>query len=643
MAPFDDDDDDDDLADTTFPRRRDKKGRSPGIVSSPAPVDPASGSLGAPISLDRYLLRRQLGRGAMGEVHLCKDGRIGRDVAMKVILPLAQSDTQARARFIREARVQGQLEHPSIVPVYDLGIDPTGAIFFTMKYLRGMTLAQVIRGLRHKDKETVKHYSRRRLVAAFASVCLAVDFAHARGVVHRDLKPSNIMLGDFGEVYVLDWGIAKLKEPEPDRGVAVEDSLEEDVQTAAGKILGTFGYMAPEQALGRGAALDKRSDIYSLGAILFELLTLEPLIPKSSWNEMLSTTLKGAASAKASERAPDKDVPPELEAICVKATRLQAEERYASARELHDAVERYLDGDRDVEVRSQLALKFARAADEAAMKSVFGGPGSEDARRDALREVARALALDPTNAEALRALGRIVTELPRAVPKEVHAEVEAATAARRRQQLRYGARANSAGTALIVPFGLWMGVRDAPLFGGMALFTLGAVVFQVIAARLEGRRSTHGLVYAAYVCNVAACVLIGRVFGPLFVMPMLLALLTFAYCMSHAATYRLAVLLTGTLALLGSVGIELSGLVEPSYVFHDGGITILPNAVMLPKVPTIAGLVVVSLFLAVAPGVIMGRLQDSLKEAEKRSAMHVWHLKQLLPHQTNPSPPARRG
>jgi serine/threonine-protein kinase len=641
MAPFDDDDDDD-LADTTFPRRRDGRGRSPGMESSPAPVDPASGSLGAPISLDRYLLRRQLGKGAMGEVHLCKDGRIGRDVAMKVILPLAQSDAQARARFIREARVQGQLEHPAIVPVYDLGIDPGGSIFFTMKYLRGMTLAQVIRGLRHKDKEIVKHYSRRRLVSAFASVCLAVDFAHARGVVHRDLKPSNIMLGDFGEVYVLDWGIAKLKEPEPDRGIAVEDSLEEDVQTAAGKILGTFGYMAPEQALGRGAALDKRSDVYSLGAILFELLTLEPLIPKSTWNEMLSTTLKGA-SANARERAPDKDVPPELEAVCVKATRLDAADRYASAREIHEAVERYLDGDRDVEVRSQLALKFARAADEAAMKSVFGGPGSEDARRDALREVARALALDPSNAEAMRALGRIVTELPATMPNEVKAEVDAATAARRRLQLRDGARANFLGTALVVPFGLWMGVRSAPLFGMTLLFMLAAVVLQAAASRSEGRRPTHGLVYASYVCNVAAGLLIGRAFGPLFVMPMLLALLTFAYCMSHAAMYRLAVLVTGALAILGSVGLELSGLVEPAYMFHDGAITVLPNAVMLPKVPTITALVVASLFLAVAPGVIMGRLQDSLKEAEKRSAMHVWHLKQLLPDQTKPAASTRRA
>jgi serine/threonine-protein kinase len=641
MAPFDDDDDDE-IADTTFPRRRDRGGRSPGVQSSPAPVDPASGSLGTPISLDRYLLRRQLGRGAMGEVHLCKDGRIGRDVAMKVILPQAQSDNQARARFIREARVQGQLEHPSIVPVYDLGIDPVGSIFFTMKYLRGMTLAQVIRGLRHKDPEIVKNYTRRRLVAAFASVCLAVDFAHARGVVHRDLKPSNIMLGDFGEVYVLDWGIAKLKEPEPDRGIAVEDSLEEDVQTAAGKILGTFGYMAPEQALGRGAMLDKRSDIYSLGAILFELLTLEPLVPKSTWNEMLRTTLKGAV-AKATERAPDKDVPPELEAVCIKATRLDAEERYASARELHDAVERYLDGDRDVEVRSQLALKFARAADEAAMRSVFGGPGSEDARRDALREVARALALDPSNAEAMRALGRIVTELPAALPKEVKADVDAASAARRRLQLRDGAKANLMGTALIVPFGLWMGVRSAPIVGGTALLTLAAAVIQVIASRVEGKRSTHGLVFAAYACNVGACLLIGRAFGPLFVMPMLLALLTFAYCMSHEAKYRLAVLVTGATALLGSVGIELSGLVGPSYVFHDGAITILPNSVMLPKGPTIAALVVASLFLAVAPGVIMGRLQDSLKSAEKRSAMHVWHLKQLLPDQTKaPAPRASR-
>lgn len=621
-------DDDDDTADTIVFDTREGPATSRRVDSTPAPVDPVSGPLGAPISLERYSLRRKLGKGAMGEVHLCKDARVGREVALKVILPHAQSDAQARARFIREARVQGQLEHPAIVPVYDLGIDPGGSIFFTMKYLRGMTLAQIIRALSHNDREAVQHFTRRRLLSAFASACLAVDFAHSRGVVHRDLKPSNIMLGHFGEVYVLDWGIAKLKEAESD--APVDDSLEDDVQTAADKILGTFGYLAPEQALGNRTGLDKRSDVYSLGAILFELLALEPLHPKSTWTTMLQSTLIGA-NAQASVRAPDKDVPPELDAICVKATMLDPRDRYASARDLHDAVERFLDGDRNVEVRGQMALRYAHAAEEAAKRAVAGGPGSEDARREALREVARALALDPTNAEAMRALGRIVTEPPSSVPGEVEEEMAAATSSRRKLQLREGVRANLLGTALLLPFGFWMGVRSSFVLGATVLLSLAAAGVQGWAAKVEGERPTHGLVYVAYLLNVAALLFIGRVFGPLFFMPMLLAILTFAFCMSEKSRYRWAVIATGVLAILASVALELIGALPPSYIFNDGGITILPNAAMLPKVPTIIALLVASVFFVVAPGAILGRLLESLKDAEKRSLMHVWHLRQLLP------------
>ncbi|MCK6593447.1 MAG: serine/threonine protein kinase, partial [Polyangiaceae bacterium] len=158
----------------------------------------------------RYELITVLGTGGMGEVRLCKDRLIGRSVAMKVMHDELAAQSDLRERFLREVRIQGQLEHPSIVPVYDIGVDSKGGILFTMKRIRGMTLDTVLDGLRAGNAELSARYSRRKLLVAFSSVCLAVDFAHQRGVIHRDIKPENIILGDFGEVYVLDWGIAKV-------------------------------------------------------------------------------------------------------------------------------------------------------------------------------------------------------------------------------------------------------------------------------------------------------------------------------------------------------------------------------------------------------------------------------------------------
>src|SRR5690606_28274637 len=180
-----------------------------------------------------------------GEVHFCRDRRIGRDVAMKVIRAEHQGDTTLRHRFIREARVQGQLEHPSIVPVYDLGVDAKGSAYFTMKRLRGLTLARILSELREGEPAALQSFSRRKLLTAFSSICLAVDFAHARGVLHRDLKPANIMLGDFGEVYLLDWGVAKLMDTPHQMLDMGEDPM--STRTIPGDVLGTLGYMSPEQ------------------------------------------------------------------------------------------------------------------------------------------------------------------------------------------------------------------------------------------------------------------------------------------------------------------------------------------------------------------------------------------------------------
>jgi eukaryotic-like serine/threonine-protein kinase len=258
----------------------------------------------------RYHHERVLGEGGMGIVELHRDQRIGRNVAMK-ILHSGLSDEGSQRRFLREAQLQGQLEHPSIVPVYDIGPRKDGSMFFTMKRVNGVTLHEIVKGHR-EDNPAFEKYSRRRLLSAFSQVCVAIDFAHRRGVVHRDLKPANIMLGDFGEVYVLDWGIAKVSGVHEDPSGDPPITPAPAPATQAGALLGTPGYMAPEQLSGEDVA--PTADVYSLGAILFELLALEPLHKRGKLEAMIASTLS-VIDARPSSRGQHLDISPELDAM----------------------------------------------------------------------------------------------------------------------------------------------------------------------------------------------------------------------------------------------------------------------------------------------------------------------------------------
>ncbi|MEQ8457791.1 MAG: serine/threonine-protein kinase [Sandaracinaceae bacterium] len=299
--------------------------------------DPSSVPLAAAFA-ERYERLGLLGEGAMGEVRLCRDRVIGREVAMKVIKSV-RVDSPHRWRFIREARVQGQLEHPAIVPVYDLGVSPEGHPFFTMKRLHGESFGQVLEKLRAGDPEAPTRWTRKRMLRMFATVCLAVDFAHARGVVHRDLKPDNLMLGEYGEIYVLDWGIAKLLAEAVQKSEARLLDASRATRTDQGSVLGTPGYMSPEQLRGEVAAVSSAADVYSLGALLFELLTLRPLHDQERMQDKLISVLQ-TDGARPSERGAR--VNPALDAACREALRLDAARR-PTARALHDIVEGCLD------------------------------------------------------------------------------------------------------------------------------------------------------------------------------------------------------------------------------------------------------------------------------------------------------------
>ncbi len=297
-------------------------------VESPAPD-----SFGA-----RYEHLRVLGAGGMGEVRLCRDRMIGRLVAMKVIRAPRRGSPQ-RWRFVREARVQGQLEHPSIVPVYDLGIDPDGFPYFTMQRVVGSSLDVVLAALREGDPEARRRFTRRRMLTRFSQLCLAVDYIHRRGVVHRDLKPSNVMLGEFGEVFLLDWGLAKLLDAlEPESGETILDASNART-TSEGSVLGTPGYMAPEQLRGEIHRVGPRSDVYSLGTMLYELLTLAPMHPQELLPAKLISVLQTDGGRP---RAIAPDVPDALDRLCTHATRLEPEARLPSAGALSSGIETHL-------------------------------------------------------------------------------------------------------------------------------------------------------------------------------------------------------------------------------------------------------------------------------------------------------------
>jgi eukaryotic-like serine/threonine-protein kinase len=281
------------------------------------------------LSGTRYRLLERVARGGMGVVYAAEDEKLQRRIALKVLdVPGREGDLANR--LLREARVLAGLEHPGMVPVHDVGTLPDGRVFYTMKFVEGQRL----------DKYIEKVNSTPDRLRLFLRICDAVGFAHARGVLHRDLKPANIMVGPFGEVLVMDWGLAKLLRGEdwnsaskdapdatvfekPKQSVHSNVSTEISVVTGHGTVMGTPGYMSPEQERGDVEHLDARSDIYSLGALLRFVLAGQPE--------------KTSASVP---RFPDKS----LEAICAKATNAAPAERYPNVQELALDVSRYLDG-----------------------------------------------------------------------------------------------------------------------------------------------------------------------------------------------------------------------------------------------------------------------------------------------------------
>ncbi len=350
---------------------------------------PAAAAPRATIALpDRYEDVRQLGSGAFGEVRLVLDRRLERRVAMKILRAdgARAYAPELRARFLAEIKLTAGLHHPGIVPVHDYGELPDGRLWFTMAQVRGRTLRAVLEDAFPTGESPappqaiagqggggaggggggMSSVARRRLLDVFARVCDAVAYAHSRGVIHRDLKPDNIMVGDFGRVLVMDWGIARRLDAAPESREADASELAEpspDGLTRAGDILGTPAYMAPEQARGDVGSHGPATDVFALGAILYQVLSGRP--PRTGgvagvWQAMEETPLPLQAA----------DAPPELSAICARAMAQEPAHRYADAGALAADIEAFLGGaQRRERALADLAAAAARLPENAALRA----------------------------------------------------------------------------------------------------------------------------------------------------------------------------------------------------------------------------------------------------------------------------------
>ena len=278
---------------------------------------------------------RSIGAGGMGLVCEAEDERLLRRVAVKLLRPGMQLDPILRRRLVAEAQLTAQLDHPNIVPVYRLGVSEESGLYFSMKKVEGRTLTELLRG---RPVRLRSHEELYELLQIFLKVCDAMAFAHSRGVLHRDIKADNVMVGRFGQVYLMDWGIATLRGLKEELGGRSEGAPSSPRLTADGVAVGTLNYMAPEQIT--GGKIDEATDIFALGGLLYEILTTQPPYPEEESAKLMEKVRRGRIQAPV-ERA-GVSLPSRLCSITMRALAPKAADRYQSVEELQGEVTAFL-------------------------------------------------------------------------------------------------------------------------------------------------------------------------------------------------------------------------------------------------------------------------------------------------------------
>ena len=554
-----------------------------------------------------YALGAQIGRGGMGEVRAATDLRIGREVCVKRMISEAP-DSEQVTRFLREARIQARLEHPAIVPVHELGVDELGRPFFTMKRLAGKTL-----GEKQADGTGLN-----TMLRAFADVCLAIEFAHSRGVVHRDLKPSNIMLGDYGEVYVIDWGIARVIAEDRDAESPQQGDIStlDDGSTKSGALLGTPGFMSPEQI--RGGRATPPADIYALGAILFEILTGVSLHKRGQPG--IATTLSTPQVAPSS-RKPDRNIPPELDAACFAALAELPEQR-PTARVLADKVQAYLDGDRDIERRRLLARTQVQAAAEVLATD------APDARASAMRRAGRAIALDPENEEAATLVGGLLLDPPppEKMPPDLTARLdeEERTTAKDRSRKGMFAYLSVFG---VLPLVLVVEVENWPLLIGF----YGVLLVGALSA-LQASRTGRPTASVVLLINLGVAILFTRLAGPFVLTPLMICCALVAMTPIAWINQRTWVTVTWTLvAVMTPILLEWLGFLPKTWGIGEGAMVVVSDFVRTHGRPDELALVFGNLLFTMVVALMLLTINRERRASQRQLFVQAWHLRQLLP------------
>lgn len=583
---------------------------------------------------NRYELLELIGRGGMGEVDLLRDHRIGRDIARKRMRTRDASVLDI-TRFLREATLQGQLEHPAIVPVYDLARGEEGP-YFTMKRIRGVTLEAILSGAvtAKEREESGELWSTRALLGAFVQVAQAIHYAHTRGVVHRDLKPANVMLGEFGEVYVLDWGLAKSL-PASGEKEAIEPPRAALQSTEAGEILGTLGYIAPEQ-IEAPSQVTPAADVYSLAAILFELVTGAPLHPRVNAPQLLVATLLGvdveARVLELSKTSPT-NLPPEFARLIQACVALDPKARPQEASELAQRVQQFLDGDRDLELRKALAEKHRTRAHELIQLAASPDESAQSLvhRQEAIREIGRALALDASS-DSLRTLVSLLESPPEQVPPEVEAKLVVREKQKRELLSRHSLTSVLA-LVLVLPMVIWSGV----LHWGVLLVLIGSALVNATHTRSLLNANQH-IPMGSLLLGAVFIACTSLVVGPLFFAPLTAMAVLSPWMTLGARAQRGPAVAFAVLGLATPLVLAAMGVLPTPYEFIDGNLVIHPYLVAFSPLPTYALIGAASLVLVVTTARFAGAFREDVDRSTEEVELLAWHLRQLVPADMNELP-----